>query len=79
MTRERDLKSGSVGSVGSAELLPLLRDLYSKHPKMLTLEPWHLAWVLFALGYTDELVSEAEIAAAVETARQDYPQWRPAA
>ena len=25
MTRERNLKSGSVGSVGSAELLPLLQ------------------------------------------------------
>jgi hypothetical protein len=31
------------------------------------------------LGCTDELESEAEIGAAVEVARQDYPQWRPAA
>ncbi len=61
------------------DLLPAVRDLYSKHPEMLTLEPWHLAWVLFALGYTDELEDEGEISAAAEVAREDYPQWRPAA
>jgi hypothetical protein len=72
VTREEIRKRGSVGSVGSAELLPLLRDLYSKHPEMLTLEPWHLAWVLFALGYTDELEDEGAIAAAAEVARTDW-------
>jgi hypothetical protein len=56
----------------SAELLPSLRDLFSRHPEMLTLEPWHLAWVLFALGYTDELEDEGEIAAAAEVARTDW-------
>ena len=35
--------------------------------------------MLYALNYTDELENEAEIAAAVEVARGDYPQWRPAA
>jgi hypothetical protein len=63
----------------SAEFLPAVRDLFSRRPEMRTLEPWHLAWVLFALRYSNELESEAEIAAAVEVARQDYPQWRPAA
>ncbi len=63
----------------SAQLLPALRDLYSKHPEMLTLEPWEMQSALFVLGYTDELEDEAEIAAAVGTARRDYPQWRPAA
>jgi hypothetical protein len=33
---------------------------------------------LYALNYTDELEDEAEIAAAVEVARQDWPQWRAA-
>jgi hypothetical protein len=56
----------------SAELLPSLRDRFSRHPEMLTLEPWHLAWVLFALGYTDELEDEGEIAAAAEVTRTDW-------
>ena len=62
-----------------AQLLPLSRDLYSKHPEMLPLEPWEMQSALFVLGYTDELEDEAEIAAAVEVALRDYPQWRPAA
>ncbi|MDP8949058.1 MAG: hypothetical protein M3N00_02285 [Actinomycetota bacterium] len=65
--------------MNAAELLPAVRDLYSKDPEMHTLEPWHLAWVLFALGYTDVLEDEGEIAAAAEVARGGYPQWRPAA
>jgi hypothetical protein len=65
--------------VTSAELLPLIRDLFSKHPEMLTLEPWELQSALFVLGYTYELEGEAEIAAAAKVARGDYPQWRPAA
>jgi hypothetical protein len=63
----------------SAQLLPALRDLYSRHPEMYHLEPWELQSALFVLGYTDDLEHEAEIAAAVEVARTDYPQWRPAA
>jgi hypothetical protein len=62
----------------SAQLLPAIRDLYSKHPEMYGLEPWELQSALFVLGYTDDLASEAEIAAAVEAARQDWPQWRAA-
>ncbi len=60
-------------------LLAAVRDLYSKHPEMYTLEPWELQSALFVLGYTDELADEAQIAAAVEVARQDWPQWRRAA
>ena len=63
----------------SAKLLPLIRDLFSKHPEMLTLEPWEMQSALLVLGYSDELEDEAEIAAAVEVAREDYPQRRPAA
>jgi hypothetical protein len=38
-------------------------------------QPWELQHVLFSLGYTDDLINEAEIAAAVEVARGDWPQW----
>jgi hypothetical protein len=65
--------------MNAPELLPPIRALYSKHPEMLTLEPWEMQSALFVLGYTDELEQEAEIAAAVEVARLDYPQRRPAA
>jgi hypothetical protein len=56
----------------SAELLPAVRDLYARHPEMLTLEPWHLAWVLFALGYSGDLEDEGEIASAAEVAKTDW-------
>jgi hypothetical protein len=59
-------------------LLPAIRDLYSRHPEMYGLEVWALQSALFVLGYTDDLACEAE-RAAVEVARGDYPQWRPAA
>jgi hypothetical protein len=37
-------------------------------------QPWELQHALFSLGYTDDLADEAEIAAAVEVARADWPQ-----
>jgi hypothetical protein len=60
-------------------LLSAIRDLYSRLPETYYLEPWELQHVLFSLGYTDDLADEGEIAAAVEVARQDWPQWGPAA
>jgi hypothetical protein len=65
--------------VNSAQLLPAIRDLYSRLPETYHLEPWELVHVLYSLGYVDDLADEAEIAGAVEVARGDYPQWRPAA
>jgi hypothetical protein len=62
----------------SWQLLPAVRDLYSRLPETYLLEPWELVHVLFSLGYTDDLADEAEIAAAVEVARDDWPQWRAA-
>jgi len=62
--------------VNSAQLLPALRDLYSRRPETYRLQPWELQWMLYALNYTDELEDEAQIAAAVEVARTDWPQWR---
>jgi hypothetical protein len=65
--------------VNATPLLPAVRDLYSRLPETYVLEPWELVHVLFSLGYTDDLADEAEIAAAVEVARGDWPQWRRAA
>jgi hypothetical protein len=65
--------------VNSAQLLPAIRDLYSRLPEMYYRQPWELQHVLYSLGYTDDLADEAQIAAAVEVARSDRPQWRPAA
>ncbi len=59
-------------------LLPAVRDLYSRHPEAVYLEPWELQSMLWSLGYTEDLADEAEIAAAVEVARLDWPQWRAA-
>jgi len=64
--------------VTAAQLLPAIRDLYSRLPEMYFRQPWELQHVLFSLGYTDDLADEAEIAAAVEVARGDWPQWRAA-
>jgi hypothetical protein len=67
------------GAVNSAQLLPTIRALYSRHPEYWHHEPWELQHVLYSLGYVNDLADEAEIAAAVEVARDDYPQWRLAA
>ncbi len=64
--------------MNSWQLLPAVRGLYSRLPETYLLEPWELAHVLFSLGYTDDLADEAQIAAAVEVARTDWPQWRAA-
>jgi hypothetical protein len=62
----------------TTELLPLIRELFSRLPETHTLEAYHLAWILFALRYSDELEDEAEIAAAAEVARMDWSEWRAA-
>jgi len=64
--------------VNTAQLLPAVRDLSSRLPETYHRQPWELQHVLFSLGYTDELADEAEIAAAAEVARTDWPQWRAA-
>jgi hypothetical protein len=60
--------------VSTWQLLPAIRDRYSRLPETYLLEPWELQHVLFSLGYTDDL-DEGEIAAAVEVACSDWPQW----
>jgi hypothetical protein len=64
--------------MNAAELLPALRDLYSRLPEMKFRQPWELQHVLYSLGYTENLADEAQIAAAVQVARTDWPQWRAA-
>jgi len=64
--------------VNSAQLLPAIHDLYGRLPETYHLQPWELQWMLCALNYIDELEDEAVIAAAVEVARSDWPQWRAA-
>ena len=59
-------------------LLPLIRALYSGHPESFYLQPYELQSLLWSLVYTEELADEGEIAAAVEVARLDWPQWRAA-
>jgi hypothetical protein len=65
--------------MNAVELVAALRDLYRRRPGTRHLQPWELQWILYALNYTDELENEVEIAAAVEVARGDYPQWGSAA
>jgi hypothetical protein len=56
----------------SWDILPMLRDLYSKHPEYRHHEPYELQSLLWSLHYTDELLDEGEIAAAAEAARVDF-------
>ncbi len=61
------------------DLLPLIRELCSRLPEMRTNEAWEMQSALYVLGYTNELVSEDAIAAAIDVARMDWPEWRGAA
>jgi hypothetical protein len=56
----------------SRDILPMVRDLHSRHPEYRHHEAWELAHVLFSLGYADELLDEGEIAAAIEVARTNF-------
>ena len=64
--------------MNSTQLLPAIRDFYSRHPEYVHHEPWELQHVRYSLNYTNDLADEKEIASAVEVARTDYPQWRAA-
>jgi hypothetical protein len=66
-------------SASGAKILPAVRDIYSRLPEYYHLQAWEMQHVLFSLGYTDGLEDEGDIAAAIEVARGDYPQWGSAA
>jgi hypothetical protein len=65
--------------VNAVALLPLIRDLYSKHPEMRDLDAWELQSALFLLCYTDELEDEDAIEAARDVALTDLDPDRRAA
>ena len=52
-------------------LLASVRELYSRRPETRHLEAWELQHILFSLGYTNSLIEEAEIAAAIQVAHAD--------
>jgi hypothetical protein len=54
------------------EVPSLVRELYSRLPETRRLEPWELQYVLWSLNYCEDLIPEAEIAAAIEVARSDF-------
>jgi hypothetical protein len=56
-----------------------VREVYSRLPESYFLQHWELQHILWSLGYTEDLAPETEIVAAVEVARQDWPEWSPAA
>jgi hypothetical protein len=57
--------------VNAVELLPLLRELFSRNPEYGHHQPWELQWLLFSLNYTNRLEDENEIAAARDVALAD--------
>ena len=56
----------------SREILPMLRELFSRQPEARYLEAWELQSLLFSLRYTDGLLNENDIASALEVARTDF-------
>jgi hypothetical protein len=58
----------------SIDLLPAVRDVYSRLPETRDLMAWELQHVLFSLGYTDDLANESEIQAAIEVAIRDWQE-----
>ncbi len=65
--------------MNAVQLLPAVRELYSRLPEMRYLQAWELQSCLFVLGYTNELEDEDAIAAAADVARMDYDPDRRAA
>jgi hypothetical protein len=53
------------------DVLAMVRDLYIKRSETHYLEAYELQSLLWSLGYCDDLIPEAEIAAAIEVARTD--------
>jgi hypothetical protein len=68
----RRLYSANLNLRDSWYLLPTVRDLYSRRPETQELEPWELQMLLWSFDYTDHLLPEYEIAAAIEVARTHF-------
>ena len=56
----------------AVELLPVIRQLLSRHPEYAGHEAWELVHVLYSLGFVDDLVDEEELDAALQVARGDW-------
>ena len=54
------------------ELLPILREFFRRYPEYRHREAWELQWLLYALGFSNDLEDENEIASAAETTRRDF-------
>lgn len=63
-----------MSTVSSVDLLPAVRDVYSRRPETRDLMAWELQHVLFSLGYTDDLANKSEIQAAIEVAIRDWQE-----
>jgi hypothetical protein len=50
----------------------LVREIYSRFPEFLYHEPYELRCLLWCLGYSEDLIPEGEIAAAIGVARSDF-------
>jgi hypothetical protein len=48
-------------ALNSTQLLPAIRDLYSRLPETYHLEPWELQSMLYLLNYIDDLADEADL------------------
>jgi hypothetical protein len=57
--------------VSAAELLPLVRELFSRNPEYRDHEAWELQWLLFSLNYTNRLEDENTIENARDVALTD--------
>ena len=55
----------------AAQLLPIVRQLFSERPEYADHEGWELVHVLYLLGFVDELLDEGELDAALQVARTD--------
>ena len=58
--------------MNAAELLPLIRELFSRNPEYRHHQAWELQWILFSLNYTPRLEAESEIEAARQVALGDW-------
>ena len=58
--------------MNATELLPLVRELYSRCPETRRLLAWGLQSALFLLGYVDDHADEAGIEAARDVALLDF-------
>jgi hypothetical protein len=65
--------------VTAQQILPAIRDVYSRYPEFRYLLAWEMQTVLWSLNYTDEFEDEAAIQGAMDVARPDITGETPPA